>query len=91
MISSILKSVIVRQLSMSSFIPIKENSSLFSVNINIKPRNNLKCMSIRNVIATSFDSQRDDEVFMSRLSGKLSGIVVSNINMNNFIQIIFNF
>lgn len=32
--------------------------------------------SIRTVIATSFTSQRDDEVFMSRLSGEHNGIVV---------------
>lgn len=31
----------------------------------------------RTIIATSLTSQRDDEVFMSRLSGKQQGIVVS--------------
>ncbi|KAH7646649.1 methylglutaconyl-CoA hydratase, mitochondrial [Dermatophagoides farinae] len=36
--------------------------------------------SIRTVIATSFTSQRDDEVFMSRLSGEHNGIVVLSLN-----------
>ena len=46
----------------------------------------------RTIIATSLTSQRDDEVFMSRLSGKQQGIVVSCFfhQLSNIILLVFN-
>jgi hypothetical protein len=56
------------------------NSLLKRINISKYLINNC---SKRGVIGSSHTSQRDDEVFMSRLSGEKGGIVVFFISLFN--------
>lgn len=64
--------------STKQFLPATWKFALFKQQ-NLRYQQNGKIL-FRNVIATSFTSQRDDEVFTSRLSGKQTGIVVLSLN-----------